>query len=73
MTKAGNTGEDFIGRLGPHEGLRRFVVHGQVSVDGGLEVARAAMIPRRSCFSVSNANRRSASLIQDAPFGVKCS
>src|SRR5262245_8308005 len=29
-------------------------------------------LPRRSCFSVKNANLRSTRLIQDAPFGVKC-
>jgi hypothetical protein len=43
MTKAGDTREDLIGRLGPHEGLRSLVIHGQVVVDGRLEVARAAV------------------------------
>ncbi len=37
--KAGDTGQDFISRLGPHEGLRRFVVDGQVAIDGHLEIA----------------------------------
>jgi hypothetical protein len=43
MTKASDAGEDLVGCLGPHEGLRRFVVHGEVSVDGRLEFAGAAM------------------------------
>jgi hypothetical protein len=43
MTKAGDTGEDFIGRLGPREGLRRFVVDGEVAIDGRLEFAGAAV------------------------------
>ena len=43
MTKACDTREDLIGRLRPHEELRRLVVHGQVSVDGRLEVAGAAV------------------------------
>jgi hypothetical protein len=43
MTKAGDTREDLIGRLGPHEGLRSLVIHGQVVVNGRLEVARAAV------------------------------
>jgi hypothetical protein len=34
MTKAGDTREDLIGRLDPDEGLRSYVVHGQVSVKG---------------------------------------
>jgi hypothetical protein len=34
MTKSGDTREDLIGRLGPHEGLRSLVIHGQVAVDG---------------------------------------
>jgi hypothetical protein len=45
MTKAGDIGQDFIGRRGPHEWLRRFIVDGEVSVDGRLEIARAAMDP----------------------------
>ena len=43
MTKACDTREDLIGRLRPDEVLRRLVVHGQVSVDGRLEVAGAAV------------------------------
>src|SRR5262245_734458 len=43
MTKASYAGEELIGSLGPHEGLRRFVVHGQIVVDRVPEVARAAM------------------------------
>src|SRR5512145_566247 len=43
MTKSGDTREDLVGGLGPDERLRRFVVHGEVSVDGCLEFASAAV------------------------------
>ena len=57
--KATDAGKDFIGRLGPHEGLRRFVVHREVSVDGRLEFAGTTVDAAPSRFSVSNANQRS--------------
>src|SRR4029453_12726165 len=43
MTKAGDTGQDFIGRLRPHEGVGGLVVDGQVAIDGHLEIADAAV------------------------------
>ena len=72
MTKASYAGEELIGSLGPHEGLRRFVVHGQIVVDRVPRSRVLRWMPRRSYFSVSNANQRSTRLIQEAPFAVKC-
>jgi hypothetical protein len=38
---AGVLGEDDIGFLGPHEGLRGGVVLGEIVVDGGLQLGNA--------------------------------
>ena len=72
MTKARDAGEDLIGRLGPHEGFRHFVVDGQISIDGGLEVARAAVDATLELLLREQRKQRSTRLIHDAPFGVKC-
>ena len=45
MTKAGDAGKDFIGGLGPDEGLRGLVGDAQVVLDGRLQLPGAAMDP----------------------------
>jgi hypothetical protein len=66
MTKAGDTREDVISRLGPHEWLRRFVVDGQVSVNGGFEIAGAAMDPAPQLLLSEQREQRSTRLIHEA-------
>jgi hypothetical protein len=59
MTKARDTREDLIGGLGPHEGLRRFAIHGEVSIDDRLEFAgvlpvRSTHLTRVKCAATQN-------------------
>ena len=72
MTKAGDTGQDFISRLGPHEGLRRFVVDGQVAIDGHLEIAGAAVDATSELLLREQREPALHQIDHEAPFGVKC-
>jgi hypothetical protein len=43
LSKARNAGQNFVGRLGPMEGLRFFVVRIEELLDGGFESANRPM------------------------------
>lgn len=59
MTTSGDTGQNLVGGLRPHEGLGVLNSVSNIGPDGSLKCLRPYDVSRRSCFSVSKANQRS--------------
>jgi hypothetical protein len=71
MVPASDGGDDFVGVIGPSEGVRVGVGLDEEAIDGRLQGDEGVKHTRfRRCL-VNSAKKPSAALIQDAEVGVK--
>jgi hypothetical protein len=66
-------GKDFVGGLGPGEGLAVLVPALAEPTDGGSEIGDAGRSPRRRAWRSTMEKNTSTRFSQDAEVGVKCS
>src|SRR6188474_1572325 len=68
LTKSSHLGKDLVSRLGPHEGLQRFVGDREVLANGGFQGADTAM---RAAFDLLPAQECEPALDEIQPRGAR--